>query len=131
MSEFYDAKETQSRDERETGLFSQMPAKLAAVVKQSAGWSSFLSDIDLEKVVDRNALSNLPVLRKSDLKEMQSKKPPLAGFSVGNNETHGRVFMSPGPIFEPMGPDKDHWRSARSLYAAGFRKGDLLHNKFS
>ena len=39
--------------------------------------------------------------------------------------------MSPGPIFEPMGPGADPWRGARALFAAGFRKGDLLHNTFS
>jgi len=41
------------------------------------------------------------------------------------------VFMSPGPIFEPEGVGEDWWRSARALYAAGFRKGDIVHNTFA
>ncbi len=38
--------------------------------------------------------------------------------------------MSPGPIFEPMGQEEDPWRGARSMFAAGFRKGDIVHNSF-
>jgi phenylacetate-CoA ligase len=39
--------------------------------------------------------------------------------------------MSPGPIFEPEGLNEDWWRAARALYAAGFRKGDIVHNTFA
>jgi phenylacetate-CoA ligase len=41
------------------------------------------------------------------------------------------VFSSPGPIYEPEGRSADYWRTARALYAAGFRAGDLVHNSFS
>ena len=41
------------------------------------------------------------------------------------------MFQSPGPIYEPEGEGRDYWRSARALYAAGFRAGDLVHNSFS
>jgi phenylacetate-CoA ligase len=43
----------------------------------------------------------------------------------------GRIMMSPGPIFEPEGRGEDWWRSARALYAAGVRRGDILHNTFA
>ena len=33
----------------------------------------------------------------------------------------GRVFISPGPIFEPEGRGEDWWRTARALFAAGIR----------
>ena len=39
--------------------------------------------------------------------------------------------MSPGPIFEPEGFGADWWRTARALFAAGFRKGDIVHNSFA
>ena len=41
------------------------------------------------------------------------------------------VFASPGPIYEPEGAAADYWRLARALHAAGFRRGDLVHNCFS
>ena len=42
-----------------------------------------------------------------------------------------RVFASPGTIYEPEGEARDYWRTARALYAAGFRGGELVHNCFS
>jgi phenylacetate-CoA ligase len=42
-----------------------------------------------------------------------------------------RIFASPGPIYEPEARRPDYWRSARALFAAGFRKGDVIHNSFS
>jgi len=43
----------------------------------------------------------------------------------------GRVFSSPGPIYDPQGARGDFWRMGRALFAAGFRRGDLVHNTFS
>jgi phenylacetate-CoA ligase len=42
-----------------------------------------------------------------------------------------RVFASPGPIYEPEGSAADYWRLARALFAAGFRRNDLIHNTFA
>src|SRR5262249_51843008 len=42
-----------------------------------------------------------------------------------------RIFMSPGPIYEPEARRPDYWRFARALFAAGFRAGDLVHQTFS
>jgi len=131
MSKYYDQLETRTIDQRENDLFSKLPKRLIKTVKKSPGWFQFLDGQDLSGITSRQALAQLPVLRKSSLKQMQTDKPPLAGFGIGGNEKFGRIFMSPGPIFEPMGPGKDPWRGARALYAAGFRKGDLLHNTFS
>src|SRR5690606_371763 len=33
--------------------------------------------------------------------------------------------------YEPQGHEPDSWRMARAMYAAGFRRGDLVHNSFS
>jgi phenylacetate-CoA ligase len=39
--------------------------------------------------------------------------------------------VSPGPIYDPEGTARDYWRTARTLFAAGFRAGDVVHNTFS
>lgn len=131
MSNYFDSLETRSHDEREQALFKTLPGQLASTINKSPGWKQFLAGLEPELVTDRKSLADLPVLRKSALKQLQADNPPLAGFAIGNNQTFGRLFMSPGPIFEPMGTDKDPWRGARALFAAGFRQGDLLHNTFS
>jgi len=42
-----------------------------------------------------------------------------------------KIFMSPGPVYEPEGRASDWWRTARALYAGGFRAGDLIANTFA
>ena len=82
-------------------------------------------------MTSREALAKLPVLRKGALKDLQAKRPPYGGFATSAAGALARVFMSPGPIFEPEGHGEDWWRAARALYAAGIRKGDIVHNTFA
>jgi phenylacetate-CoA ligase len=86
-------------------------------------------------VTSRTALARLPVIRKSELVELQKAERPFGGFSTsgwGNARRRTRlVFASPGPLHEPEGNAVDYWRLARPLFAAGFRAGDLVHNCFS
>src|SRR5690606_29777961 len=72
-----------------------------------------------------------PVLRKTDLMEMQAKEPPFGGFAHPAQLAGGRVFLSPGPIWEPQGLSADPAQAARAFFAAGARAGDIVHNAFS
>ncbi|CAA7619221.1 phenylacetate--CoA ligase family protein [Magnetospirillum sp. SS-4] len=131
MAEFYDSLEVRSADERETSLFAALPEQVALAKADSPAFAASLAGIDPETVVDRAALARLPVLRKSDLIERQQADPPFASLiSVPRSELR-RVFVSPGPIYDPEGWDNDWWRIARALFAAGFRRGELMHNCFS
>lgn len=76
-------------------------------------------------------LEKLPVTRKQALLELQGKAPPFGGFLGVPLERLQRVFMSPGPIYDPQGEGEDYWRWAQALRAAGFRAGDVVHNTFS
>ncbi|MCB1507479.1 MAG: AMP-binding protein, partial [Hyphomicrobiaceae bacterium] len=131
MSDFLDDAETQSPDAREAGLFAQVPQLIAHAKGNASGWATHLEAIDAEAVTDRDALAKLPVLRKSALMAAQAETPPFGGFVVGGPGTFTRVFVSPGPIYEPQAPGLDPWKSGRALYAAGFRKGDIVHNAFA
>jgi phenylacetate-CoA ligase len=57
--------------------------------------------------------------------------PPLGGLNATPVGRLAKLFVSPGPVYDPEGQGGDWWRTARSLYAAGFRAGDLLLNAFS
>ena len=39
--------------------------------------------------------------------------------------------MSPGPIWEPQAQGADPWQAARAFFAAGVRRGDIVHNAFA
>ena len=62
---------------------------------------------------------------------MQKESPAFAGMTAIATGNLGRVFSSPGPIYDPQGARGDFWRFGRALFAAGFRRGDLVHNTFS
>jgi phenylacetate-CoA ligase len=87
--------------------------------------------VDPAAITTRAALAQLPVTRKSELLALQKASRPFGGFAVARWGEARRVFASPGPIYEPEGARPDYWRLARPLFAAGFRKGDLVHNCFS
>lgn len=130
-ADFFDHLETRDQEQRELAHFNMLPGFLARVMENAPAWGRHLEGVDPAQITSRKELAKLPVIRKGDLKAAQAGKPPLGGLSVGDDMPAGRVFMSPGPIFEPEGIGEDWWRSARALYAAGFRKGDIVHNTFA
>jgi phenylacetate-CoA ligase len=42
-----------------------------------------------------------------------------------------RIYLSPGPIFDPEGRATDYWGWDEAFFAAGFRPGDLVQMTFS
>lgn len=138
-SPFFDALETRSSAEREAALMTSLPLQVAHAQSNSAAFAEILNGVDSASITSRAALAQLPVTRKTELHELQEagRKSGAAsgvfgGFNaVGYGAQMPRVFASPGPIYEPEGTARDYWRMARSIYAAGFRPGELIHNCFS
>ncbi len=131
MSEYYDSLETRAPAEREKALLAALPAQIAHAKKNAPGFSRILADIDPQAVTSRAALARLPLTRKSDLADLQKQQPPLGGLNATPLNKLAKIFVSPGPIYEPQGASSNWWRSARALFAAGFRAGDLVINTFA
>ncbi|MGX5733793.1 phenylacetate--CoA ligase family protein [Bosea thiooxidans] len=130
MTEHYDALETRSPAEREADLFARLPQVLAAALETPA-YAERLGGIDPTAITSREALARLPVLRKADLPALQKANLPFGGLVPAQASSFGRLFTSPGPIFEPEGTATDAWNAARGLYAAGFRSSDIVLNTLS
>jgi phenylacetate-coenzyme A ligase PaaK-like adenylate-forming protein len=129
VNDHYDSRETADPGERERELFRQLPEVVAAALTAPA-WRAHLGAIDPKAVTSRAALAILPVLRKSSLPALQKAAPPFGGFSVVPTPQLGRIFTSPGPIYEAEMASGDEWRYARILFAAGIRPGDIVLNCF-
>jgi phenylacetate-CoA ligase len=108
-----------------------LPAHIAHAQKNAPGFARILAGVDAAAVNSREALARLPVTRKSDLGDLQKAMPPLGGLNATPVDKLAKLYVSPGPIYEPEGRAPDWWRSARAFYAAGFRAGDLVVNTFS
>ncbi len=130
MTQPLDPRETRDPADRERDLFSRLPGLIDAALR-APGWRTHLGAIDATHISSRDALAQLPVLRKSDQVRLQREAPPLGGFVAEPLSHFGRLFSSPGPIYEPEGRGDDPWRAARGLAAAGFGPGEIVLNTFS
>lgn len=131
MADHFDELETRDPEQRETELMAALPGQVALAKTNSSFFAKLYADIDPMAINTREALRQLPVIRKPDVQEAQNAEPPFGGLNAVPVGDMAHVYMSPGPIFEPDGAHRDHWRYARALYAAGFRRGDIVHNTLS
>jgi phenylacetate-CoA ligase len=86
-----------------------------------------LGPVQLRRPAD---LARLPVIKKSEMPDLQRMDPPFGGFCTEPLNRIRRIFVSPGPILEPMGPEWSAWHVEACLYAGGFRPGDVVLNTF-
>ncbi len=131
MAEYFDALETRDPKTREAELFARLPTFLTEAVANMPGLAKWLEGHDVSAVKDRATLAKLPVLRKPELMQFQRGNPPFGGFANLASRRGKRIYLSPGPIWEPQADGIDHWQGARAFFAAGARPGDIVHNTFA
>lgn len=83
-----------------------------------------VSPDDIREVKD---LERLPITRKGDIIDRQRSYPPYGGYLAIAAEQVDRVFITPGPIYCPHQTEGISW-FGKAIYAAGFRKGDIVIN---
>jgi phenylacetate-CoA ligase len=127
----FDEREARDPVEREAALMMQLPSIVAAAKERCPAYRKLFAAVRPHEITDRRALAQLPLTRKSELIALQREDPPFGGFAAVPVSALRRIFVSPGPIYEPDGRRPDYGRFARALFAAGFRAGDLVHNTFS
>ncbi len=130
MSKHFDALETRSADQREADLAQELPAQIGRA-QAAAGYAATLQGVDASAITSVQALTALPVLRKSALVSAQAEAAPFGGLTTRPAGKFDHVFQSPGPIYEPGRTVADWWRMGRFLHALGIGAGDIVHNCFS
>jgi phenylacetate-CoA ligase len=129
--DYYDTLETRDPAARDSAQFTSLAEQIANAQLNAPAFAVLLAGVEARDIRDRKALAQLPVIRKSDLHEMQRALPPFAGLAAVPTGALGRVYSSPGPVYDPEGRRADYWRMARAMFAAGMRRGDLVLNTFS
>lgn len=119
----FDALEIRSADQREAEQSALLRKNLSGITVASEGWLASAARVNAT-----TDLTEMPIVRKSDLAQWQQSGPPFGCIAV-KNTTH--VFQSPGPIYEPGDVGHDWWRMGRFLHAAGIGPDDVLQNCFS
>ena len=125
-NKYFDDLETRSKDERISDHLNKLNELIEKSKKNKNQSIRFNGQIK-----DLNDLSDIPLLRKSDLIDKQSKLPPFAELNVSEIRDFAHIYRSPGPIYDLDGHSKNWWRFARALHAADFGYGDIVQNCFS
>ena len=134
MTQHYDALETRTHQARESAWMQALPLQIAQAQAHAPAFASSLAGVQASEVNSLAALARLPVVRKQELLDLQKASRAgggdvFGGFSALRFGAHmPRVFASPGLIYEPEGTQRDYWRMARAIFAAGFRPSELIHN---
>jgi phenylacetate-CoA ligase len=85
--------------------------------------------MDHSEIKTMSAFEKLPVISRGKLIELEMAEPPYGGLNSADADVD-RIFISPGPVYEPHLSENDNlW--ARAYYAAGIGKGDVVLNAFS
>ena len=83
------------------------------------------------KVSGIKDLEDLPLLRKDALVDLYKANPPLGGLVTVPITELERVYVSPGPIYDPHHSSETFWQ--RHVYvgkSVGFHQGDIVVNSW-
>jgi phenylacetate-CoA ligase len=122
------ASECETPEARRARLGGRLAATVAHAHARAPRFRRDLARAGLQpsEVRGLEALARLPITRKDSLTAAQEAEPPFAGLAAVDPGRLARVFMSPGPIFDPQGTADDFWRFRHGYAAAGFRAGDVV-----
>jgi len=130
-ADYFDDLETQSAEAREERQTRMLRERIRGAKRSAPAQARRLAEVDPEALAGTADLAGIPVLRKSELAQLQADEPPFGGLSTVAAGMAGRIFTSPGPIYELEDRESDYGRLARAFYASGMRAGDILHNSFA
>lgn len=114
------------RDQRIRELIAHAYANAPAIktILDDAG-------IDPDDIQTADDLVNIPVISKDELVEIHQNNPPFGGFLAVDPATLPRIYISPGPIFDPQPPNPDGVEASLAAFRyVGFGEGDRVLNTF-
>jgi len=125
--------ETMPHKKRSGYLNQKLRGIIQYAYKNSVAFKSKLDSVglkpkDIQTIKD---LEKIPITKKADLVELQKRNPPFGGFEGIPISEMRRVFISPGPIYEPGETEYVELGWAQGMYGGGFRPGDIVINTFS
>lgn len=115
-----------STDQRIRELIAHAYANAPAIknIMDAAG----VTPADIQTADD---LAKIPVTSKDALVKIHEENPPFGGFLAVDPATLPRIYISPGPIYDPQPPNPESAEAALAPFKyVGFGKGDRVLNTF-
>ncbi|HJO51103.1 MULTISPECIES: phenylacetate--CoA ligase family protein [Alphaproteobacteria] len=84
-------------------IYRDIAQAYSAAAEKAPGLKSRFAAAGFDPAAVRSLadLSGLPVMKKEDLLKIQRENPPFGGFLASDLKDVARIYVSPGPIFEP------------------------------
>jgi phenylacetate-CoA ligase len=82
--------------------------------------------VNPDKIHGVKDLQQIPIIKKEQIREAHRLSPPFGGLITVPWEGLQRVYVSPGPIYDPEPRGERRLQEAKALYSLGFRKGDRV-----
>ena len=111
-------------------IYQDIAQAYAAAAEKAPGLKSRFTaaGFDPAAVTSVADLSRLPVMKKEELLKIQRENPPFGGFLASDLKDIGRIYVSPGPIFEPALSGEGGHGLDLLFKAAGVGPGDIILN---
>jgi phenylacetate-CoA ligase len=84
-----------------------------------------------EELKTADDIRRFPILRKSEMTDIQSTDPPFGSLITVSPGQLRRIYSSPGPIYVPDGRLQSYYRWERAFAACGITGGDIVLNCFN
>jgi phenylacetate-CoA ligase len=125
--------ETMTADARAAYQEHRLGETLSQAVAHAPGLRTRLAQHGLatDSPVRLGDLERLPVLKKADLIACQRGELPFGGWCGLAAGKLRRIYVSPGPIYEPGESEPHDLRWAQALWANGFRRDDVAQVTFN
>ena len=130
---FYDeAQETMPQRDREQFRLGNLRDAVRHAYENAPAARKKMDEVGIKPAEVRSVadLARIPLTRKADLKSIQKAELPFGGLAAVPPRAMRRIYVSPGPTYDPEGREETHWRWEKAFVAAGFRPGDIVQNTF-
>ncbi len=129
---FYDKNlETSPVEQRKKRKFEQFLKDLKFAYENCSHYKELLGkDFNINDIKNYDDLTQIPITKKSEIVSIHKKNPPFGGM-VPDNAKLNRIYVSPGPIYDPEGPEEDYWKLKSIFINTGFLPSDVVVVTFS
>jgi len=129
----FEKMEKMARGDRQKILDEQLKWLVAYAYEKAPSTKARLDTAGIvpSKVSGIKDLADLPLLRKDQLVDLYKANPPLGGLVTVPITALERVYVSPGPIYDPHHSSETFWQ--RHTYigkSVGFHPGDIVVNSW-
>jgi phenylacetate-CoA ligase len=130
----YSKTEVMSRDERKKYHDERLQEQVHYAYNHSIAMRHKLESVgakptEIQSVED---LERIPITTKDDLLKLQKEYPPWGGLLGVPLEKLGRIFMSPGPIYDPQPFFNEYYDNLQAAFHCfGFRETNLVVNTWN